>query len=83
MTSTEFNIKYKDYIEKGFDGLEFDNTDCTNYLDTLFEELTKIPDFRYSQIKLKFNSVRFYCNKWYLDSTRFETNLEKILKNDT
>lgn len=63
MTLKEFNNKYKDYIEEGFDGLEFDIPEVTKFLDDIFENvLTKIPGFQYSQIKLKFNMTRFYTN---------------------
>ena len=60
MTRKDFNKKYKDFIEPGFEGLEFDNLELVSLLDTLFEDLTKIPGFTYSQIKIKFGYPRFY-----------------------
>lgn len=64
MTAKEFNEKYKDYIEEGFEdqGLSFDEPVVTDYLDKLFTDLIKIPGFQYSQIKLKFGMCRFYTN---------------------
>lgn len=75
MTATEFNTKYDAYIERReyvnregaiivqkFGGLEFDVPEVTNYLGGVFEDLTRIPGFTFSQIKLKFNSARFYTN---------------------
>ena len=61
MTNQEFNNKYKDYIEPGFDGCELDNEEALNYLDNEFQELINIPDFKFSQIKSKFNWFCFYC----------------------
>ena len=67
MTAAEFNTKYDAYIEKRiltnrrgeevvqkFDGLEFDIPEVTEYLDRAFEGLIQLPDFTYSQIKLKY-----------------------------
>lgn len=62
MTSKKFNEKYKDYIEKGFYGLEFDQELVTIFLDEVFQDLIKIPDFKFSQIKLKFGYARFYSS---------------------
>ena len=31
-------------------------------MDKVFQDLIKIPGFKYSQIKLKFSSCRFYSN---------------------
>ena len=62
MTVEEFNIKYKDYLEEGHYGLDIDDPFITNYLDNQFQQLIKINGFKYTQIKLKFNSCRFYTN---------------------
>lgn len=61
MTRTEFNEKYKDYLEDRFTGLELSNEEVIEYLDKEFEELIKLPNFKYSQIKGKFNWFCFYC----------------------
>jgi hypothetical protein len=62
MTSDEFNIKYKDYLEEGHYGLDIDIPLVVKYLDEIFQGLIKIPGFQYSQIKSKYSSCRFYTN---------------------
>ena len=61
MTHQEFNQKYKDFLEEGFYGLEIDIPELTDWLDEKFEQFILKPGFKYSQIKSKFNSGRFYC----------------------
>ncbi len=61
MTIEEFNLKYEKYLENGFNGLEINNQDVINYLDDKFKVFIKSPEFKYSQIKVKFGKVRFYC----------------------
>lgn len=61
MTTTEqFNEKYKDYLEKGHYGLALNSPKVIDYLDKEFQELIKIPDFKYTQIKSKFNFICCY-----------------------
>ena len=62
MTSKEFNLKYKDYIEDRFEGLEIDIPELTNWLDDKFQEFIKIPGFQFAQIKSKFGYGRFYAD---------------------
>lgn len=62
MTTQEFNEKYKDYLEKDNYGLDISYSSVISYLDGMFQELIKIPGFQYSQIKIKFDSSRFYTN---------------------
>lgn len=62
MTTEDFNKKYSDYLETGHYGLAINNEDVIKYLDYIFEnKLIHIPNFKYSQIKLKFGTCRFYC----------------------
>lgn len=62
-TINNFNEKYKDYLPKGWYGLDIEIPKVIEYLDKLFEdELIKIPGFEYHQIKLKFGQCRFYSN---------------------
>jgi hypothetical protein len=61
MSIEEFNLKYKKYLKKGFKGLEINNQDVINYLDDKFKVFIKNPEFEYSQIKVKFGKVGFYC----------------------
>jgi uncharacterized membrane protein len=80
MTTEEFNEKYKNYIEDGHYGLDIYNQNVIEYLDNQFQELIKIPNFSYSQIKTKFNSVRFYCENVDLNKIReIETEIETLL----
>jgi hypothetical protein len=72
MTVTEFNKKYKDYLEEGHYGLDIDITSVVEYLDSIFDNgLVNIPGFKYSQIKLKFNMARFY----------FDSDISNLLEN--
>ena len=75
MKAEQFNNKYKDFIEPGFEdqGLEFDNEQVTLFLDNIFMDLTKIPGFQFSQIKLKFGQCRFY--------TTLKLELEILISN--
>jgi hypothetical protein len=61
MTAEEFNQKYEQYLEDGHYGLDVHDDDFINWLDGKFQEFIKTPKFKYSQIKVKFGSGRFYC----------------------
>lgn len=79
MTKEDFNLKYKDYLEEGFYGLSLSNPDAIKYLDKKFEILIKKPNFKYIQIKLKFNRVCFYANGLTREEIyEIENNLTKI-----
>lgn len=77
MTLEQFNIKHKDKIEEGFQGLMINNQEVINYLDKEFESL---PNLIFSQIKIKFNWVCFYCNLNVDERIRIETEIKNILK---
>lgn len=62
MTTNEFNEKYGEYLEEGHYGLDVAIPTVIEYLDEVFQGLIKIPGFKYTQIKLKFNMCRFYTN---------------------
>lgn len=62
MTSSEFNKKYALYLADGHYGCDLGSGEVIDYLDKEFEELIKIPGFMYTQIKLKFDMGRFYCD---------------------
>jgi len=82
MTATEFNAKWKPFIEKGFEdqGLEIDNEDVTEYLDELFEDVTKLdPNLRFSQIKLKFGRARAYIDCRLLHVGTVEKYIDNLL----
>lgn len=61
MTVDHFNEKWSDYLEEGHYGLAIDDPVVAEYLDKLFEDLTRLPGFSYSQIKWKFDNVCFYA----------------------
>ena len=61
-SSEEFNLKYKDYLKEGYYGLALDNQQALDYLDNKFQEYIKIPEFKCSQIKSKFNWFCFYAD---------------------
>jgi hypothetical protein len=77
-TSEEFNTKYLEYLEEGNYGLDIDIPAVVRYLDKIFQGLTKIPGFKYSQIKEKFYQGRFYTN---LD-TIVGNPLDRIISNE-
>lgn len=78
-TSEEFNEKYKDYLVKGYYGLALNKPEMIEYLDKEFEELIKIPNFKYQQIKSKFNWFCFYAENLPVDKrTEIETKLTQI-----
>lgn len=80
MTSTEFNEKYYDYLEANHYGLDIDIPEVVGYLDNKFQELIKVPGFKYSQIKLKFNMARFYCSPSEINSYEIEGEINKLVK---
>ncbi len=80
MTATEFNEKYKDFLEEGHYGLDINTTLVVMYLDSIFQDLIKIPGFKYKQIKLKFKMVRFYSTLGLILSDTIEKEIENIIK---
>ena len=80
MTSFEFNEKYKDFLEEGHYGLAINITEVVDYLDTKFQELIQVPGFKYSQINLKFNMSRFYCEPREIDSYEVEKEIDRLVK---
>ena len=82
MTATEFNTKYKNYIPEGWDGLQFDILEVTNWLDSIMENgLVNIPGFKLHQIKLKFGMARFYFETDW-NSKWLEMNMEVGIENE-
>ena len=61
-TKTEFNEKYKEYIEEGHYGMDIGEPSVLTYVDQIFNDLIKIPEFKFSQIKTKFGLTRVYTN---------------------
>jgi hypothetical protein len=77
LTAEDFNEKYKDYLEEGHYGLDLYKQEAIDYLDKEFQDFIKIPGFKYSQIKSKFNWFCFYNNGVSREKTM---EVEKILK---
>lgn len=71
MTTPEFNEKYKDFLEEGHYGLALIDEEAIAYLDEKFQDFIKRPDFKYSQIKSKWN---YYC--FYADGITSEEQME-------
>jgi hypothetical protein len=61
MNSGQFNEKYKDFLEEGHYGLDLDKPEAIAYLDEKFQEFIKRPNFKYFQIKAKFDWFCFYA----------------------
>ena len=80
MTTKAFNEKYAEYLEEGHYGLAIYIPSVIEYLDEKFQELIKVPGFKYSQIKVKYNSSRFYCQPQGIDSWEVENEIDRLVK---
>lgn len=79
MTPSEFNEKYKKYLDKGHYGLDINIPNIIHYLDEIFEQtLTKLPNFKYQQIKIKWDCVCFYSNAGFAISRLIENKLNDL-----
>jgi hypothetical protein len=74
MTTKEFNQKYEKFIKTGFYGLSIQNENVISFLDNIFQDLITIPNFQFTQIKLKFGVARFYSN---LRSSELQSIIEQ------
>lgn len=81
MTSNEFNEKYKDHLEEGFEGLVFLNEEIIDYCDKIFQILLITnPNFTYSQIKCKWGTSRVYINNVDIRICKIiEDNIDRII----
>ena len=61
-TNKEFNDKYDAYLEKDHGGMQIQVPAVLTYVDQIFNDLIKIPDFKYQQIKTKYGLARVYTN---------------------
>lgn len=83
MNHIEFNERYKQYLEDGYPGLEIREPSLISYLNYEFNELKKITDFKYRQIKEKYGYYVLYCSgvsKYKVK--QIEDNLLKIKKDE-
>jgi hypothetical protein len=62
MDRKSFNDKYENWLVEGHYGLDLANPIAIEYLDGKFQEYIKLPDFKYKQIKSKFNWFCFYAD---------------------
>jgi len=82
MTIVEFNEKYNDWLEDGHYGLIIEDEEVIEFLDKIFQDLTKINGFSYAQIKMKFGSSRFYANGINQSlCSMIENRINKIMEN--
>lgn len=79
MNSLEFNEKWKNWLEPGHYGMDIDDPSVCEYLDKVFQDLTTVPGFQFSQIKMKFGSSRFYCDPWFIDTRQIEHKINQII----
>lgn len=81
MTSNEFNEKYKDHLEEGFEGLVFLNEEIIDYCDKIFQILLITnPNFTYRQIKRKWGTSRVYINNVDIRICKIiEDNIDRII----
>ena len=81
MNISEFNEKYKNYIEEGFEGLSIHDENVIDFLDGEFTKLIELcVPFTYAQIKLKFGMPRFYSSLPFEIERKIESELQRILK---
>lgn len=82
MTTGQFNVKYSEYLDEGHYGMDINDERVIKFLDKEFtEEIEHDPNFKYQQIKLKWNMTRIYSSseKNYF----WENEIDKILGNGT
>jgi len=80
MNITEFNNKFKDHLEKGHYGMSISDPEVIEFLDKEFtEEIKNNPDFKYSQIKIKWGIARLYSNSEL--NYHWESKIDKIMNN--
>lgn len=79
-----FQNKWRDHLEEGHYGLAIHDPNVINYLDKEFTKLKEtVPNFTYSQIKLKYGLARVYMEPYNLINTsEMEYYIDSILKNN-
>lgn len=82
-TSDEFNSKFKEFLAKGHYGCAISNKKMLEYLNSKFLGFSKNPNFKYFQIKSKFNDYCFYCEGISHEvSYEIEKKLKEIEENE-
>lgn len=82
MNHEEFNKKWEAYLEKGFYGLDIEHEGVIDFLNEAFEVFAWMPNFQYSQIKLKFGKCRFYSSLPFKVENMLEREIDWILEQD-
>jgi hypothetical protein len=84
LDSQTFQNKWRDHLEEGHYGLAIHDLNVINYLDKEFTKLKEtVPNFTYSQIKLKFGLARVYMEPYNLINTsEMEDTINSMLNND-
>lgn len=78
MSSSDFNLKWNNYLKKNCSGLQIEDSTVIYYLDAKFQkEILHKPNFVFSQIKIKFGSCRIYCNSSQV--TIWEKEIDNLL----
>lgn len=63
MTADQFNDKYAEYLAAGHYGMDIEHPQVIEYLDREFtEEIQVNTSFRYTQIKMKYDTCRIYAD---------------------
>ena len=87
MDQKEFNIKYFQFLEKGFPGLIIEDQKFIEKLDEFFMEITKIRGFKYYKISegkklsviIKTNISRVLPSLGWIIENKMEEDLSYIL----
>lgn len=77
-TEEEFNKKWEAHLEEGHYGMSIGIPEVIKYMDEEFEkELLINPEFKYTQIKEKFNMARVYVTSERTDE--WESRIDAII----
>jgi hypothetical protein len=60
-TCKEFNEKYKDFYEQ-YDGMRIEIPAVIHYVDVVFTDLVKIPEFKFYQIETQKGLAKVFTN---------------------
>lgn len=81
MTQADFNKKYENFTEPGFKNpMQITTPEVIIFVDGLFQDLIKIPDFKVSQIKVKFDYARVYTSLGQAMNLLIEQGINEIFK---
>jgi len=81
MTVSDFNEKYQDYLGERHYGLDINIPSVIEYLDKIFPILIEGDnEFKYYQIKLKFNNARFYADNNCIGEFIIEKEINRLVK---